>query len=44
MATLERFGNDMEGYHRYVEAEMNALGYRYEPTGHGTTRLVKIEK
>jgi len=39
-----RFKGDMEGYHRYVETQMNALGFRYEPTGNGTNRLVKIEK
>ncbi|MDR1786041.1 MAG: hypothetical protein LBR23_06230 [Spirochaetaceae bacterium] len=37
------FGDDMEGFNRYVEEQTKAFGYRSEPTGHGTTRLVRIE-
>jgi hypothetical protein len=41
-ATLLRFKDDLEGLHRYVEEQTNALGFRSEPTGHGTNRLVRI--
>jgi hypothetical protein len=41
-ADLLRFKDDMEGFHRYVEEQTNALGFRSEPTGHGTYRLVRI--
>jgi len=42
-ADLLRFRGNMEGFHRYVEEQTNALGFRSEPTGHGTVRLVRIE-
>jgi hypothetical protein len=42
--TFLSFGDDMEGYNRYVDEQTKAFGYRSEPTGHGTTRLVRIEQ
>jgi hypothetical protein len=38
------FRGNMEGFNRYVDEQTKAFGYRSEPTGHGTYRLVKIEQ
>jgi len=43
-ALYERFKGDREGLRRYEEANLVKLGFRSEPTGHGTTRLVRIEQ
>jgi hypothetical protein len=40
----KRFEGDPEGLKRERESNLARLGFRYEPTGHGTTRLVKIEQ
>jgi hypothetical protein len=41
-AIQKRFEGDPEGYRRFMDAQIEALGFRNEPTGHGTTRLVKM--
>jgi len=41
-ADLLRFRGDMEGFNRFVEAQVEALGFRSVPAGNGTTRQVRI--
>jgi hypothetical protein len=40
----KRFSVDPEGFRREEAAALEKLGFRSEPTGHGTTRLVRIEQ